>query len=1382
MNTGFTQSTIEQPATKIENLDAARVLFQRIKSMPGSDRYISHSLEALHASSPFCALKALDSILRSDASIRPQNFVDKTIFKHKPTQDFIEKLQHLSAFISETYGLQVANKISCFSMMDTLSDTLKADTARLEHILRASDDTLSHYMSENYDIKVLLHKRKVLNAATSISRSILALKSTTLLIDQLLHKRDLVNAIAIFYLADVAIRTSRTVLVDVESMREGLKRDHERLSYQLKHQIMALFYGKGTVSSISESFTRLNTSPSVVTKTGAPGLNGTSGADSLSTQDIDVLSSLLCISDCYSMGLYKMIQNLSFLPLCTFLRSIVARAYQTTDLIQSFIDSLGVLKDIVLEKNPFFSIIPSQETLIKNSTINTMPPELYSILLGQCLLMLYESDIASGRISEVSNFMKVLLAENIDSRLIEMYHRSEQESSLAENLQASSSNSVTDKLSYISSSLNLHKADHIMKLRRLILSSSGGFKESKFRTIHTQAFKDFAVITRHFFRRTYFSMINIVLFYGSFLVSYSCYLKSSQTASPFDRHQSQQAQQQYSSAAQSLIKTLQSSKSKAVLPPAMLSIETMSTMSTPYPSTLSPNQPAQAEHVSFKKIIEILFFMLAETSPSFALDFVSTDVDASLSAVFSDTNAFISSFSANTGQNRLLSTSFSSTTPTGKLMKSTEQIPFIDIIFSLDAKYPFIGSDFSLKQWIGIIYDAAIRRLAHYCSMVIKTSGYVKPITTAHLQTCGDKHIISGQDSIYNTIGASISEQDGRVVADTATSSLFNLAWLGPVSIFISSTGVSKSMSSIKPDNWNALFIENYLLSFYYCTVLLTNTVRINPIDELFTQFFSKVLVSYTSNINTASATLFSLVTLKDLELGFYTANSRVRGLAVLSTVSNLQQLDDDGSYYSTCDAPSESTDVLTSTTGLLRIESSYSLARALLGDERVIRSDRYEFNAYKLTQHTLRFLNDMMAFSLMSSKYYEANSFSVLNTVCNMFLNMIYMRMHMHYKYLYSYALLFTPAGNVPIEGSTVSSYETLLDDYISSGSVTSDKIAILDKALGQHGVEQYVNMSTFRSLGTFAILNEIIDNRQSMDDVSTLVDISHNTLDPSNISARSSVGKAFNRNSTTASIRQSRTIDAHDRFFKQRSHSRQQSYTQGLDDDIDHVGVNFTLDGHSTTLGEDFKEAGRSSMRHSQRPLEKDTVPEKLPNAVLVDGNMLEHALYCLQGCILIYDYLKKLSPTPPTEDNTWYSRFELTIHKILRFIILEWRLYVSVHIRQGFDEDLGAPQEHVQLGAQYSVSSGYNSVVSSIKGLRLLTEGLDFKWIMDYNKILFDHIFYTVERVFTEKLSRISSSVLRTDQMSRMMAALQYISTVTTGPVSFRSVFQKLHSLCT
>lgn len=1270
--------------------------------------------------------------------------------------------------------------------MDTLSDTLKADTARLEHILRASDDTLSHYMSENYDIKVLLHKRKVLNAATSISRSILALKSTTLLIDQLLHKRDLVNAIAIFYLADVAMRTSRTVLVDVESMREGLKRDHERLSYQLRHQIMALFYGKGSAFGSSGSFTGLNGSPTTVAKPGSP------GADSASSQDTDVLSSVLCISNLYSMGLYRMIKNLSFLPLCNFLRSIAARAYQTTDLIQSFIDSLGVLKNVALESNPFFNIAPSQEALIKNSTINTMPPELYSVLLGQCFLMLYESDIAAGRVSDVSNFLKMLMAENIESRLIEMYHRAEQESNSAVDIITSAS--AVDKMSYISSSLNLNRSDHIMKLRRLIFSSSGGFNASKFKIVDTAPLRDFAEVTRRFFRRTYFSMINLTLFYGSFLVSYSCYLQASQTLSPFDRQrlqQSQQPQQQHSLVAQSLTKTLQSSKSKATLPPATFSMDSVPSMFTMssnplyphHPSMSFPNQPTQTEHASFKKTIEILFFMLAETSPSSALEFLNIDADTSPSAVFGDANAFMSSFSTSTSQNRIISASFSSATPTGKLIsiKANEQIPSIDTIFFLDAKYPFVGSDCSLKQCLGTIYDAAIRRLAYYCSMVIKTSGYVIPSAHVHPQTHGDKYTIGGQDGMHSTIGASVSEQDGKVVADTATSSLFNLSWVRSLSLFSSSAVTSKAISSIKPNNWNALFIENYLLSFYYCTVMLTNAVRINPVDEIFTQFFTKLLDTYTSYISTTASNLFSLVTLQDIELGFYTANSRVYGLGVLSALSNLQHLDDDGSCYSTCDAPSESTDVFTSTTGLLRIESSYSLARALLGDERVIRSDRYEFNAYKLAQHTLRFLNDMMAFSLMSSKYYEASSSLILSTVCNTFLNMIYMRLHIHYKSLYSYALLFTPAGSSPIEGSSVSSYEALLDDYIASTGITSDKIACLDRTLGQHGVEQYVSMSAFHSLGTFAILNEIIDNRQSMDEVSTLVDVRHSTLDSSNISARSSVARSFNLNPASISFRQSKTMDGHDRFSKQRSHSRQQSYLQGCEADAGRDSVNIALDGHRAALGEDFREAGHNLMRHSQRPVERDMAPEKLPNAVLVDGNMLEHALYCLQGCILIYDYLKKLTPAPPTSDNTWYSRFELTIQKILHFIILEWRLYVSVHVRQGFDEDLSAPPEHVQLGAQCSISTGYNSVVSSIKGLRSLSERSDFKWIMNYDTTLFDHIFYTVERVFAERLNRVSSSVLRADQVTRMMAALQYISTVTTGPISFRSVFQKLHNLC-
>lgn len=1378
MNTGFTQSTIEQPAVQIDTLDAARMLFQRIKGTPGSDRYISPSLEALHASPPFCALKALDSILRTDASLRPQNFVDKTVFKHKPTQDFIEKLQHLSTFISETYGLQVANKVSCFPMMDTLADTLRADTARLEHILRASDDTLAHYLSENYDIKALLHKRKVLNAATSISRSILALKSTTLLIDQLLHKRDLVNAIAIYYLADLAMRTSRTVLVDVDSMREGLKRDHERLSYQLKHQIMALFYGKGATAGSSSALADLVGSPAATAKQGSPGCNGTlgaSGTGSLHSQDTDVLASVPCISNSYNLGLYKMIQNLPFLPLCTFLRSIAARSYQTTDLIQSFIDSLGVLRTFALENNPFFTLTPSQETVIRNSTIDSMPPELYSVLLGQSFLMLYEADIAVGKVSDISSFMRGFLAENVDSRLIDLYHRAEQESNSLD--EAANPSSGVDKMSQISSALDLHRADHIVKLRKLIFSPSGGVQVSNFKTVDTTPLKDFAEVTRRFFRRVYFSMINITLFYGSFLVSYNCYLQISNKSSFFDKQRSPL------SAAQSVTRALQPSKSRATLLPTTFNPDGMTSMpSMPLrPPIPSPSQTTQPEHVSFKKTLEILFFMLAETHPSSAAEFVDIDLDAPSSGGLSDANMFISSFSANTNQKRLLSASFSSATPSGKLMliKANEQIPFIDTIFALDTKYPFMGSDYSLKQFLGVVYDAAIRRLAYYCSMVIKASGYAKQSLHVQQQAYGDNLMNSGQDSTHIAMGASASEQGGKVLTDTTTSSLFSLSWVRSLSLSSSSTGVSKIISSIKPDKWNALFTENYLLSFYYCVIMLTNVIRINPIDEIFAQFFSQLLDIYTSYINTTSNNLFALVSLEDLELGLYTANSRVYGLGVLSTLGNMQQTDESVSGYSTGDVLSESTDVGTSTTGLLRVGSSYSLAHALLGDERITRSDKLEFNAYKLSQHTLRFLNDVTAFSLMSSKYYEASSTLILNTICNTFLNMIHMRLHMHYKSLYSYALLFTSAGSSPVGGSTISSYEALLDDYIGSGA-TSDKIIDLDRALGQHGIEQYASLSSFYSLGTFTVLDEIVDNRQDVEEVSSFMDQTYSVPGSSAISRRSSIAQSFSLHPVSTAARQSRTMEGSEKLARSRTHSRQPSSLQAFEADIERASLNFTLDGHHGTLGGDLKEAGHSSVRYSQRQLDKDAAPEKLPNVVLTDGSMLEHALYCLQGCILVYDYLKRVTPMPPSSDHT-YSRFEQTIQKILHFVILEWRLYVSVHIRQGFDEDLSAPPEHVQLGAQCSVSAGYNSFVSSVKELRSLSERLDFKWVMNYDTLLFDHAFYTVERVLTERLDRVSSSVLRNDQASRMMAALQYISTVVTGPVSFRPIFQKLHNLC-
>ncbi|EFO61955.1 Hypothetical protein GLP15_473 [Giardia lamblia P15] len=1382
MNTGFTQSTIEQPTAQIDSLDAARTLFQRTKGTPGSDRYISQSLETLHTSSPFCALKALDSILRTDASIRPQNFVDKTVFKHKPTQDFIDKLQHLSVFISETYGLHVANKVSCFSIMDTLADTLKADTARLEHILRASDDTLSHYLSENYDIKVLLHKRRVLNAATSISRSILALKSTALLIDQLLHKRDLINAIAIFYLADVAMRTSKTVLVDVEAMRSGLKRDHERLSYQLKHQIMALLYGKGTTTGSFYTVTNLTGSPAATTKQGSPSINGTIGtlsSSSQSGQDTDVLSSIPCISNSYSLGLYRMIQNLPFLPLCTFLRSVAARSYQTTDLIQTFIDSLGVLKSFALERNPFFNVTPSQEAVIRNSTIDTMPPELYGVLLGQCFLMLYESDIAAGRISDISDFLRGLLVENMDSRLIEMYHRAEQESNFIDEGQHSTLS--TDKMFYISSSLDLHRADHILKLRRLILNPSGGVHVPEFRLVDTTSLKDFAKVTRRFFQRAYFSMINVTLLYGSFLVSYNCYLQALKQPSPFDHQQSPPA-------GLSIAKTLQPSKSRAILQPTTFNIGAMTSISSmpvmpPHPPMQSPNSSAQPEHISFKKILENLFFMLAETHPSSALEFLDADVDSSPSGGFSDANMFMSSFSASSNQKRIISASFSSTTSAGKLIsiKANEQLPFINTIFVLDAKYPFIGCDDGLKRFLGAFYDAAIRRLAYYCSMVIKSSGYTKSSTQIYQQMHGDKLTIGGHDGMYTAMGASASEQDGRILTDTATSSLFSLSWVRSLSLYSSSPGASKALSSVKPNNWNTLLIENHLLSFYYCAVMLTDVVEINPIDEIFTQFFSRLLDNYTSYINANANNLFALVSLQDLELGLYTANSRVYGLRVLSSLTSLQQPDDDVSCYSTCEAPSELTDALTSTTGLLRVDSSYSLARALLGDERIVRSDKPEFNAYKLAQYTLRFLNDMMAFSSMSSKYYEANSALILSTICNTFLNMIYMRLHVHYKALYSYTLFFTPAGNSPIEGSTVSSYEALLDDYIGSVTITSDRIASLDKALGQHGIEQYASVSSFYSLGTFAILDELIDTRQTTDGTSIFAGVGRSTPGSSAISKRSSAAHSFTLNPIAASFRQSRAMEGYEKSAKTRAHSRQSSGLQIFDAEAERASLNFALDGHNEGIGEDLKEPEQAPVRYSQNQFEGDALLEKLPTVVLVDGGMLEHALYCLQGCILVYDYLKKFTPVPPSSDHIWYSRFELTIQKIVHFIILEWRLYVSVHIRQGFDEDLNAPPEHVQLGAQCSVSAGYNSFVSSIKALRIMSERPDFKWIMNYDTLLFDHIFYTVERIFMERLDRVSSSVLRNDQMTRMMAALQYLSTVTTGPMSFRPVFQKLHSLC-
>lgn len=211
----------------------------------------------------------------------------------------------------------------------------------------------------------------------------------------------------------------------------------------------------------------------------------------------------------------------------------------------------------------------------------------------------------------------------------------------------------------------------------------------------------------------------------------------------------------------------------------------------PHPPLQSPGSPAQPEHVSFKKILETLFFMLAETNPSSALEFLNTDVDSSPSGGFSDPTMFMSSFSTSTNQKRIISASFSSAASAGKLVsiKANEQLPFINTIFALDARYPFIGYNDSLKQFLGAFYDAAIRRLAYYCSMVIKSSGYAKSSAQMHQQTHGDKLTIGGHDGVYAAAGSSASDQDGRVLTDTATSSLFSLSWVRSLSLYSSSPG-----------------------------------------------------------------------------------------------------------------------------------------------------------------------------------------------------------------------------------------------------------------------------------------------------------------------------------------------------------------------------------------------------------------------------------------------------------------------------------------------------------------------------------------------------------------------------------------------------------------
>ncbi|TNJ29632.1 hypothetical protein GMRT_16286 [Giardia muris] len=416
----------------LNSLDAAKGTYARLRSIQNADRYLAPTVDSLRALPPFCPLEALYSILKSDASLRPQAFVGQTNFRHKPTETILEGLAQIVQFLAQTYGPGIVEYTSLFPSLQTAISNLKADSLRLDHIIQAGDDTFASILSANDEIRALLERKKRLEDAINVARSLVALKATTALIDQLISQHDLPNAGLVYSISTYTLRTLRNAFPGDEALSEELQEIRERLEYQLRYQISAVLFGG---------------------------------------RDAEV--ALPCRMTYRSAPMSIALESFSYTELCFCLRGIVARACNTTDLLTAFSSSLGILYDAAIRANPLLAILPERETLLRSSTVVDLSGELYSLLLGHSLALVRQADIEQGSVSILKRVLRGVF-DNLSSSLAKYY--TECEMKKAPRRGGSGRDEDSSKAEYAPhssaymDSIDLRNNSHVGQLRTLLVT------------------------------------------------------------------------------------------------------------------------------------------------------------------------------------------------------------------------------------------------------------------------------------------------------------------------------------------------------------------------------------------------------------------------------------------------------------------------------------------------------------------------------------------------------------------------------------------------------------------------------------------------------------------------------------------------------------------------------------------------------------------------------------------------------------------------------------------------------------------------------------------------------------------------------------------------
>lgn len=416
----------------LNTLDAAKGTYARLRSVQNADKYLAPTVDSLRALPPFCPLEALYSILRSDASLRPQAFIGQTNFRHKPTETILEGLAQIVQFLAQAYGPGIVEYTSLFPSLQTAISNLKADSLRLDHIVQAGDDTFASILTANDGIRALLERKRRLEDAINVARSLVALKATTALIDQLISQHDLPNAGLVYSISTYTLRTLRHAFPGDEALSEELQEIRERLEYQLRYQISAILFG-GRDSEVA----------------------------------------LPCRMSYRSTAMSIALESFSYTELCFCLRGIVARACNTTDLLTAFSSSLGILYDAAIKANPLLAILPERETLLRSSTVVDLSGELYSLLLGHSLALVRQADIEQGSVSILKRVLRGVF-DSLSPNLAKYY--AECEMKKAPRRGAPGHVEDDSKTKYTShpllhlDAIDLRNNEHIGQLRALLIS------------------------------------------------------------------------------------------------------------------------------------------------------------------------------------------------------------------------------------------------------------------------------------------------------------------------------------------------------------------------------------------------------------------------------------------------------------------------------------------------------------------------------------------------------------------------------------------------------------------------------------------------------------------------------------------------------------------------------------------------------------------------------------------------------------------------------------------------------------------------------------------------------------------------------------------------